>query len=140
MGRPIPYQEIVLHQIMSLHPLQPHYWSALFVQATQLLDDSEISEMERRIAKVEMLVNGVERYMDTDDEGNAVTRIRPKGSLTLYDIEMASESNPDYYSFFERDDGVKVTKFDIERELEKIRKWIFLKVKEKAYSTRFTRM
>lgn len=96
--------------------------------------------MESMIGRVEMMVNGVERVIELDAKGNVVLRERSKGMLTLYDIEMAFESNMDYYAFFEREDGVRVTKFDIERELDKIRKWIFLKVKDRAYSMRFSRM
>lgn len=118
----------------------PHYWSTLFAQAVQLLSPEEIAEMEAMLGRVEMMVNGIERVVELDVEGNPVLRERSKGSLTLYDIEMAFESNPDYYAFFEREDGVQVTKFDIERELDKIRKWIFLKVKDRAYSMRFSRM
>ncbi|MBR9700906.1 hypothetical protein GOV11_03510 [Candidatus Woesearchaeota archaeon] len=140
MPRPLQYQEIVLHQIMSLHILQPHYFSSLFHIATQLLDEDEILEMERRIGLVEMMVNGEDKYIDFDEKGNSVVRARPKGGLTLYDIEMALESNLDYYAYFEREDGVKITKFDVERELDKVKRYIFLRVKEKAYGMRFTRM
>jgi hypothetical protein len=112
----------------------------LLTISLQLLNDDEIVEMEKMIGKVEMMVNGVERSIKMNADGEPVLVIRPKGNLTLYDIEMAMESNPDYYSFFEREDGVKVTKFDIERELDKIRKYVFIKVKERAYSMRFTRM
>jgi hypothetical protein len=138
--RPIQYQEIVLHQVMSLSPLMPHYWSQLFVVATQLLSAEELHEMEKMIGQVEMIVNGKERYVELADDGTPTIKERSKGVLTLYDIEMAFESNPDYYAYFERDDGIRVTKFDIERELDKIRKWLFLKVKDRAYNMRFTRM
>jgi hypothetical protein len=117
----------------------PGYWSQLFTVATQLLDADELVEMERKITKVEMLVNGVDRKVEITEDGEVNIVETSKGRLTLYDIEMAFESNPDYYAFFEREDGVKVTKFDIERELDKIRKWVFLKVKDRAYNMRFTR-
>lgn len=136
----INYQEIILHSILSLSPLMPHYFSTLLTYATQLLEDQEIREMEMMIGRVEAMVNGIERFMIQNDDGTIQIRERPAGNMTLYDIEMAMESNPDYYSYFERPDGKKVTKFDVERELDKIRKWVFLKVKERAYQTRFTRM
>jgi hypothetical protein len=126
--------------MMSISSLMPHYWSQLFVISTQLLDDEELKEMEKMIGRVELMVNGAERTIRVDENGEPQLVIRPKGVLTLYDIEMAFESNADYYAYFERDDGVRITKFDIERELDKIRKWIFLKVKERAYAMRFTRM
>lgn len=138
--RPISYQEIVLHQVMSLSPYMPGYWSQLFTVAIQLLDADEIVEMERKIAHVEMIVNGSEKKVEMMEDGTVKIVEVPKGSLTLYDIEMAFESNPDYYAYFERDDGIRITKFDIERELDKIRKWLFLKVKDRAYGMRFTRM
>ena len=138
--RPVSYQEIVLSSILRLSPLMPHYWSTLLSQAVQLLTPEEIAEMEKMIGRVEMMVNGVERVIVLDVEGNPQLKERSEGLLTLYDIEMAFESNQDYYAFFEREDGVRVTKFDIERELDKIRKWLFLKVKERAYSMRFSRM
>ena len=138
--RPVSYQEIVLHQIMSLSPYMPGYWSQLFTVATQLLDADELVEMEKMITKVEMLVNGEERKVEIMEDGSVNIVSVPKGRLTLYDIEMAYESDPDYYACFEREDGIKVTVFDIERELDKIRKWLFLKVKDRAYGMRFTRM
>jgi hypothetical protein len=58
---------------------------------------------------------------------------------SLYDIEMASESNADYYSYFEKDDGTIVTKFDVERELSKIKAWIYAHVREKAVGRKFLR-
>jgi hypothetical protein len=138
--RPLQYTEIVLHQIMNLSPLMPHYFSLLFSYSVQLLSDEEIVEMEKMIGKVEMLVNGSERSIKINDDGDVILVVKPKGQYTLYDIEMAQESNSDYYAFFEREDGMRITKFDVERELDKIRKWIFLKVKERAYNMRFSRM
>jgi hypothetical protein len=112
----------------------------LLTQASQLLNDEEAAELEQQIAKVEMLVNGVERFVEFDENGDVVIMERSAGKYTLYDIEMAFESNPDYYAYFERPDGVKVTKFDVERELEKVRKWVFSKVRERASNMRFSRM
>jgi len=57
----------------------------------------------------------------------------------LYDIEMAIESNPDYYAFFERDDGTKISKFDIERRLNRIKEWIYTKVRVRSEGRRFAR-
>lgn len=140
MVQRISYQEIVLHSILSLHPLQPLYWSTLFWQCSQLLEPEELAELEKKIGRVEMMVNGKERFITKDARGDVVVRERPAGELTLYDIEMAFNSSPDYYAFFERPDGAKVTKFDIEREFDKIRKWIFMLVRERASSMRFSRM
>jgi hypothetical protein len=138
--RPIPYQEIVLHQLMSLNSLLPHYYSMLLSLSVQLLNDDEIAEMERMIGKVEMMVNGEERRLVMGDDGEPHIVVTSKGEYTLYDIEMVFESHQDYYAFIERDDGVRITRFDVERELDKIRKFIYMKVKQRALSMRFTRM
>jgi hypothetical protein len=52
---------------------------------------------------------------------------------------MAIESNLDYYAYFQREDGVIVTKFDVERELEKIKGWLYEKVRQRAQGKRFSR-
>jgi len=62
-----------------------------------------------------------------------------KAGLSLYDIEMATESNPDYYAYFERSDGNQVTKFDVERELNKIKQWIYAEVRVRAITRKFRR-
>jgi hypothetical protein len=62
-----------------------------------------------------------------------------KGGLSLYDIEMAFESNADYYAYFEREDGVQITKFDVERELSKIKSWIYGHVRIQAVGRKFQR-
>jgi hypothetical protein len=50
---------------------------------------------------------------------------------------MAIESNADYYSYFEKDDGTIVSKFDVERELSKIKSWVYAHVREKAVGRKF---
>lgn len=99
----------------------------MFTLAFQLLDDKELEELRGGIASVEEMV--------LTDEQIA------KG-MTLYDVEMAIESNPDYYAYFERETEhgiIRVTKFDVERELNKIREWIFLLVRVKSQGRRFRR-
>jgi len=140
MARRIQYEEILLHSIFGLHPMQPMYWSTFFWLCSQLLTVEQMKELEQRLGKVEMLVNGKERFIEKLSNGEIIIKERPAGSLSTYDIEMAFNSSDDYYAFFERPDGVKITKFDIEREFDKIRKWVFLIVREKAYNTRFTTM
>jgi len=140
MAPRIQYEEILLHSIFALHPLTPKYWSQLLWMCSQLLSVEQLHELEKKLGQVEMLVNGKERYIEKQPNGEIVIRERSAGTYTLYDIEMAFESLPDYLAYFQREDGTKVTKFDIERELDKIRKWIFWIVREKAYNTRFTRM
>lgn len=58
---------------------------------------------------------------------------------SLYDIEMLLESNPDYYAYFKKDNGSIVTKFDVERQLNKIKAFIYAKVRERATGRKFQR-
>ena len=72
---------------------------------------------------------------------------------TLYDIEMAIESNPDYYAYFQNprkeviwvNNGMRrvkyaaITKFDVERELNKVKQWIFAVIRDRAEKKRFNR-
>jgi predicted Zn-ribbon and HTH transcriptional regulator len=57
---------------------------------------------------------------------------------SLFDIEMACESNRDYNAFFLRY-GDRVDKFSIERRLIKIKQWVFMIIRERAGSRRFKR-
>lgn len=100
------------------------YWSELFSLSFQLFSDEELEALKQQIRDVELMIFTPEQLMY---------------GYSLYDIEMALESNPDYGAYFEREDGTKVTKFDVERRLDRIRQWIFLQVREKAKSKRFTR-
>jgi hypothetical protein len=59
--------------------------------------------------------------------------------LSLYDLEMAIESNADYYSFFVRNDGQTVSKFDVERELNKVKAYIYAEVGKIARGRKFQR-
>lgn len=62
-----------------------------------------------------------------------------EGGCSLYDIEMSIESNQDYFSFFERSDGIVVTKFDVERRLNNIKSFIYSQVRIKASGRKFQR-
>lgn len=62
-----------------------------------------------------------------------------EAGYSLYDIEMALESNMDFYSYFEKSDGTVITKFDIERKLNNIKSWIYSKVREKSVGRKFNR-
>jgi len=116
---------MILLRILELNSLMPHYWSELFVLSFQLFEDDELAELK-------FMIKSVEEMVFTDEE-------RVTG-LSLYDIEMAIESNADYYSYFEReDDGRSVSKFDIERNLNRIKVWIFERVRMKAQQRRFAR-
>lgn len=107
--------------------------------AEQLLDDQERKQLNEMIFEVEKMVFETEIVPREDDEGNVYWVERIKGRLSLYDIEMATESNPDYYAYFQRDDGRVVTKFDIERRLDRIKKWMFERITERSQNRRFQR-
>jgi len=120
------YQELILLRLLELNQLMPHYWSELFLMAFQLFDPAseEYAKLQEMIRKVEQMVFDEEQL---------------KAGMSLYDIEMAIESNPDYYAYFEKSDGTQITKFDIERELNKIKSWIYEKVREKSVGRKFQR-
>ena len=103
-----------------------------------LQTDEDREELRRMIFDVEKLVLETEMVPIEDEQSGKLIWIeRVKGDRSLYDVEMAMESNPDFYSYFEREDGAHITKFDIERQLDKIRKWLYAKVREKAQGRRF---
>ena len=115
------YEEMILLRMLEINSLIPHYWSELILLAEQLLEQEERAELHSMIFEVEKLVLETEVIPKEQPDGTLLWVERIKGRLSLYDIEMAIESNPDYYSFFERHDGQKVSKFDIERELNRIK-------------------
>jgi hypothetical protein len=110
--------------------------------ARQLLSDVENRELDEMIFEVEKLVLETELVPEevVDPETGKVRVLwveKVIGRHSLYDIEMACESNPDYYSYFEKSDGMQVTKFDVERKLDVIRKWLYSKVRERSQGRRF---
>ena len=139
MVRKVAYEEMILLSLHNLNQLMPHHWSELVMLAYQLLDPEEINELQDKIFEVEKMVLETELIKKEDDKGKTVWMERIKGDLSLYDIEMAIESNPDYYAFFERDDGTKISKFDIERRLNRIKEWIYTKVRVRSEGRRFAR-
>ena len=134
------YEEMILLNMMNLNSLMPHYWSELILLANQLLDDDERYELRKRIFEVEKLVLETEVVPKTLPDGKMIWVERIKGNLSLYDIEMAIESNADYFAYFERSDGLKITKFDVERKLNSIKSWLYDKVRERSSNRRFSRM
>jgi hypothetical protein len=120
------YQEMILLRLLELNPLLPHYWSELFMLSFQLFDPTS-----EQYAELQQMIRDVEELILSPPQVGA--------GLSLYDIEMAFESNPDYYAYFERDDGVQVTKFDVERELSKIKSWIYQHVRVQAVGRKFQR-
>jgi len=134
------YEEMILLRVLELNPLLPHYWSELILLAEQLLDDDEREELHAKIFEVEKLVLETERFPREMVDGTVMWVERIRGELSLYDIEMAIESNPDFYAYFERPDGLKVTKFDVERQLSRLKAWLFEKVRERSSGRRFNRL
>jgi hypothetical protein len=83
------------------------------------------------MVELKKMIFDIEKIVLSDEQLQA--------GFTLYDIEMAIESNPDYYAYFETDDGRFVTKFDIERELNKIKAWVYDRVRQRASQRRFSK-
>jgi hypothetical protein len=123
----LSYEEVMLERAMNLNYLMPHYWSELFLVCFQLFDPTskEYEDLQKMITEVELMIYSPEEL--------------EQGTGSLFDIEMALESNPDFYSFFERPDGMIITKFDVERELNKIKQWVYARVREKAIGRKFTK-
>jgi len=130
---------MILLRLLELNSLLPHYWSELILLAEQLLDPEERLELHEKLFEVEKMVLETEIIPKEQEDGKVLWVERIKGNLSLYDIEMALESNPDYYCYFERPDGSKVSKFDVERELDRIKKWLYEKVRDRSQGRRFMR-
>lgn len=133
------YEEMILVRCLEINSLVPHYWSELMLLAMQLLSEEERDELREMIFDVEKMVLETEVVPKEQEDGSIVWVERIRGDLSLYDIEMAIESNPDYYSYFERSDGQQVTKFDIERKLDRIKKWLYERVRQRSEGKRFHR-
>jgi len=118
------YDEMLLVRILELNQYIPHFYSELFLLANQLLDGEDNIQMHLMIEQIEKLCLSLDE--------------RKKG-LIFYDVEMMLESSMDYSAYFEHDDGKRVYKLDVDRELSKIKVFIFDKVKEKASKRRFSK-
>ena len=57
---------------------------------------------------------------------------------SIYDIEMAFESNRDYSAFFIKN-GKRITRFDCERRLNAVKVWLFAIVQQRSSKRRFKR-
>ena len=128
---------MMLLRMIEINSLMPHYWSELILLADQLLNNEERDQLRKMIFEVECLVLETEVIPKEQEDGSILWVERIKGRLSLYDIEMAIESNPDYYAYFQREDGRIITKFDVERELDKIKKWLYNMVRVRAQGRRF---
>lgn len=105
----------------------------------QLLDPDERKQLHEMIFEIEKMVLETEVVPREDEEGKLIWVERVRGKLSLYDIEMAIESNPDYYAYFQKEDGTIITKFDVERELDRVKSWIYEKVRMRSQGKRFQR-
>ena len=105
---------------------------------SQLLDEKETMYLQEQLKEIEDFVLSEDQI---------------KSGYSLYDIEMAIESNPDYYAYFENPKGnvwgkgsmrkirnVEITKFDVERKLNKVKSWIYAVVRVRSEGRRFNRM
>lgn len=131
---------MILLRLLELNSLLPHYWSELLLLADQLLSPEERLELYKMIFEIEKLVLETEMVAEEQDDGTVRWVEEVKGRLSLYDIEMATESNSDYFAYFQKEDGTTVSKFDIERRLNEIKRWLYAKVRVRAQGRRFTRM
>jgi len=118
------WTEMLVVRLMELNSMMPHYYSELFLLANQLLEGEDNVQLH-------LMIENIERMCLSIDE-------RKKG-LVFYDVEMMLESSQDYSSYFEHDDGKRVYKLDVDRELSKIKSFIFDKVKEIGSQRRFSK-
>jgi len=110
------------------------------LNAQQLLNPEQIEKLNEMIYDVEKTVLETKRVRQEMPDGTVVWKEVVKGEASIYDIEMALESNADYMAFFQKDDGTIITKFDVERKLDNIRKWLYAEVRVRASGKRFSRM
>lgn len=136
----VTWEEINVMALYNLSSLSPHYYSQLVTIAEQLLTQEEREELNEMIFEVEKLVLETEVVPKDVGNGQVVWVERIRGEMSLYDVEMALESNNDYYSYFQKEDGVIISKFDVERQLDKIRKYVYECLRRHAEGMRFTRM
>lgn len=161
MASKYDFEEMTILRLMELNTLMPHYWSEFFVQAQLMLDDKQIIQLNGFIREVEKFVLEEQFWYNYFKCRNTNCRHKWKTESdwverencpvcgagnakllhdrhTLYDLEMAIESNPDYTAYFKRY-STDIYKFDVERKLNDIRKWIFRIIKERASKRRFRR-
>jgi hypothetical protein len=107
--------------------------------AEQLLTPEEREELNQMIFDIEKMVLETDVMPVKQEDGKMVWVERIRGELSLYDIEMATEANADYYAFFQKEDGAIISKFDVERRLDKVRKYVYECLRKHAEGMRFNR-
>lgn len=154
------YEEMIILRMVELNSLMPHYWSELFLLSRQLFTerteelqlDKYIRQLEEDVLEEEEIYNCFicqecgAKFRTRQDWFEIQECYKCRSSdvklveerLSLYDIEMALESNTDYNSYM-RKYGTKISKFDIERRLNTIKEWMYLKVRDKSQGRRFKR-
>jgi len=135
----ITWEEINVMALYNLSTLQPHYYSQLIIVAEQLLTPEEREELNQMIFDIEKMVLETDVMPVKQEDGKMVWVERIRGELSLYDIEMATEANADYYAFFQKEDGAIISKFDVERRLDKVRKYVYECLRKHAEGMRFNR-
>jgi hypothetical protein len=129
---------MTLLAILNTSEFMPHFWGRIILLAEQLLSPEEREQLHAMIFEVEKMVLETE-IVPVEEEGGIKWVERTKGQASFYDIEMAMESQSDFYCYFEKEDGTHVTRFDVERRLDSIRKWLFDRVRERSMGRRFMR-
>jgi hypothetical protein len=133
----ITWEEINVMSLYGLSTLQPHYYSQMILVAEQLLTVEEREELNQMIFEVEKMVLETEVMPVKQEDGKIIWVERIRGELSLYDVEM--ESLADYYAFFQKEDGTIISKFDVERRLDKVRKYVYGCLRTHAEGMRFNR-
>ena len=62
--------------------------------------------LNEELHDVERMVLETKRVRVELEDGTVLWKTVVKGDASIYDIEMALESNPDYFSYFEKEDGM----------------------------------
>lgn len=135
----ITWEEINVMALYGLSTLSPHYYSQMILIAEQLLVPEERETLNQMIFDVEKMVLETEVMPVRQEDGKIVWVERIRGQLSLYDVEMALESNQDYYAFFQKEDGTIISKFDVERKLDGVRKYVYECLRKHAEGMRFNR-
>jgi Zn finger protein HypA/HybF involved in hydrogenase expression len=159
MATAYEYQELIILRLLELNSLMPHYWSEFMVLAFQLLEPEEQKMLKKKVEEIEHMVleddvlynkykclDCLYKFKSKTDwfdihgcpkcQSTNVKTMQDRHSL--YDIEFAIESNRDFGAFFMKY-GKRITKFDVERKLNLIKRYIFMVIRERAQTRRFKR-
>jgi hypothetical protein len=138
MRRPVKPHERAIVRLLDLDRNKPNYFTELILLARQMIDYEEEEELRAMLFEVQRKVLETKIVPAEDRFGNTVWVERLSGPQTFYDIDMAMGQNDDCYAYFEKEDGTKVSRFEIERDMEDIRRWVYGKVRKRAMAMRFS--